>query len=180
MLINLYDKAVEAANYLNSKTKHRPDLAIVLGSGLGEFADTLVDAEIIKFEDIPYFKKPTTPGHSGKLIFGKCGSRTIVAMQGRYHIYEGHHITEVVFPIRVFKIMNIRKLILTNAAGGANRLLMPGNLMIISDHINLLGENPLIGEHDKRFGENRFADMKSPYGVEMQNTIAKCMVEMKL
>lgn len=133
---NVYDKAVEAANFIKSKTKHIPDLAIVLGSGLGEFADEIEEIEAIPFENIPHFKKPTVHGHAGKLVFGKQGGRTIVCMQGRYHFYEGHHITEIVFPIRVLFILGVKKLVLTNAAGGLSKMLEPGDLMIIRDHIN--------------------------------------------
>ncbi|HJQ70088.1 MAG TPA: purine-nucleoside phosphorylase [Blastocatellia bacterium] len=163
MTIPLYERANEAARYIASKAQQRaPRLAIVLGSGLGGVADAITDAVEIPYEEIPHFMRSTVEGHAGKLIVGSCGGVEVVAMKGRFHFYEGYSMEEATLPIRVFSLMGIRTLVLTNAAGGASDHLEPGSLMIITDHINLMGDNPLRGENDERFGP-RFPDMTNVY-----------------
>jgi purine-nucleoside phosphorylase len=157
-----YARAERAAKFLLSKTKLRPQIALVLGSGLGAFADELTETTRIPYERIPNFPRSTAIGHAGRLVIGKAGNVTVAAMQGRVHFYEGYSPQEVVFPIRVFGRMGIRSAILTNAAGGINREFKQGALVVIRDHINLQAANPLIGPNDERFGL-RFSDMTTAY-----------------
>lgn len=163
MTTPIYDKAAEAADYIRQKSPGRnPRVAVVLGSGLGGVADAIVNPVEIPYEEIPNFCRSTVEGHAGRLIIGSCGGADIIAMKGRFHFYEGYSMQEVTLPIRVFALMGIRSLILTNAAGGTAPHLAPGSLMIITDHINLMGDNPLRGPNDTRFGP-RFPDMTSVY-----------------
>jgi len=161
--ISLYDRASEAARYIQAKAKGRtPRVAVVLGSGLGGVADAVQDGVEIPYSEIPHFVSSTVEGHAGKLIIGSCGGVDVVLMKGRTHFYEGYSMEEVTVPVRVFNLMGIRSLILTNAAGGAAPHLLPGSLMAITDHINMIGENPLRGPNDERFGP-RFPDMTAVY-----------------
>jgi len=163
MTIPLYDRASEAVRFIVSKTQNRsPRIAVVLGSGLGGVADAVENGVEIPYGDIPHFVSSTVEGHEGKLIIGSCRGVDVVLMKGRVHFYEGYSMEEVTLPIRVFSLMDIRSLILTNAAGGTSSHLAPGALMALTDHVNLMGENPLRGENDKRFGP-RFPDMTSVY-----------------
>ncbi len=142
-------------------------IALVLGSGLGAFADDLQDAVSIPYEEIPGFARSTVEGHAGRLVLGKVGGIPLAAMQGRFHYYEGYSFEEVVFPIRVLGLLGIKSLILTNAAGGINVAFEQGSLMVISDHLNLMGVNPLRGKNDERFG-TRFPDMSEVYARDYQ------------
>jgi len=155
-------KAAEAAAFITAKIRNRPLLAIVLGSGLGSFADDVSDAVRIPFEQIPHFCPPTAKGHAGQLVIGNVAGVTLLAMQGRIHLYEGYPAETVVFPIRAFAAMGVRAVILTNAAGAVNLEYGPGTLVAISDHINLQGQNPLTGWHDERLGQ-RFIDLSDAY-----------------
>ncbi|MFZ0522537.1 MAG: purine-nucleoside phosphorylase [Candidatus Acidiferrales bacterium] len=157
-----YARAERAAKLILAKTKLRPKIALVLGSGLGAFADELTDATRIPYEKIPGFPRSTAIGHAGRLVIGKAGNVVVAAMQGRVHFYEGYTPQQVVFPMRVFGRMGIRSAILTNAAGGINLDFKQGALVVIRDHINLQGMNPLIGPNDERFGL-RFPDMTTAY-----------------
>lgn len=157
-----FARAERAAKFIFSKTKLRPTIALVLGSGLGAFADDLSDATIIPYAKIPGFPRSTAIGHAGQLVIGKVGKVVVAAMQGRVHLYEGYSVQEVAFPMRVFGRMGISAAILTNAAGGINLNFHEGALVSISDHINLQGANPLIGPNDERFGL-RFPDMTRAY-----------------
>jgi purine-nucleoside phosphorylase len=157
-----YARAERAAKFILSKTKLRPQIALVLGSGLGAFADELTETTRIPYEKIPNFPRSTAIGHAGRLVIGKAGNVALAAMQGRVHFYEGYSEQEVVFPMRVFGRLGIRSAILTNAAGGINREFKQGALVVIRDHINLQGRNPLIGPNDERFGL-RFSDMTTAY-----------------
>jgi purine-nucleoside phosphorylase len=157
-----YARAERAAKFILSKTKLRPKIALVLGSGLGAFADELTDATRIPYEKIPGFPRSTAIGHAGRLVIGKSGNVAVAAMQGRVHFYEGYSAQQVAFPMRVFGCMGIRAAILTNAAGGINLEFKQGALVVIRDHINLQGTNPLIGPNDERFGP-RFPDMSAAY-----------------
>ena len=154
--------AERAAKFILSKTKLRPRIALVLGSGLGAFADDLTDAARIPYAKIPNFPHSTATGHAGQLVVGKAGNIAVAAMQGRVHLYEGYSAREVAFPMRVFGRLGIRAAILTNAAGGINLDFNQGALVAIRDHINLQGVNPLIGANDERFGP-RFPDMSEAY-----------------
>jgi purine-nucleoside phosphorylase len=157
-----YARAERVAKFILAKTKLRPKIALVLGSGLGAFADELTDATRIPYEKIPGFPRSTAIGHAGRLVIGKAGNVVVAAMQGRVHFYEGYTPQQVVFPMRVFGRMGIRSAILTNAAGGINLEFKQGALVVIRDHINLQGMNPLIGPNDERFGL-RFPDMTTAY-----------------
>jgi purine-nucleoside phosphorylase len=161
--ITLYDRASEAARYVQAQAhSSAPRVAVVLGSGLGGVADAVEDAIDIPFGEIPHFVTSTVEGHDGKLIMGSCGGIDVVLMKGRLHFYEGYSMEDVTLPVRVFSIMGIRSLILTNAAGGTAPHLSPGSLMVITDHINMMGENPLRGPNDERFGP-RFQDLTEVY-----------------
>jgi purine-nucleoside phosphorylase len=157
-----FARADRAAKFIRSKTKLRPRVALVLGSGLGAFADDLANAVKIPYEKIPGFPHSTAAGHAGRLVIGNVGSVPVAAMQGRVHFYEGYSPKEIVFPMRVFGRLGIRAAILTNAAGGINLEFKQGALVVISDHINLQDSNPLLGPNDERFGP-RFPDMTQAY-----------------
>lgn len=157
-----FPDADRAAKFILRKTKLRPRIALVLGSGLGAFADDLTDSVAIPYEKIPGFPRSTAIGHAGQLVIGNVTNVAVAAMQGRVHLYEGYSVHEVVFPMRAFGRLGVRAAILTNAAGGINRDYNQGALVVIRDHINLQGANPLIGPNDDRFGP-RFPDMTEAY-----------------
>jgi purine-nucleoside phosphorylase len=157
-----FARADRAAKFILSKTKLRPKIALVLGSGLGALADDLTNAIRIPYEKIPGFRSSTAVGHAGRLVIGKADGIAVAAMQGRVHFYEGYSAQEVTFPMRVFGRLGVRAAILTNAAGGINLAFNQGALVVIRDHINLQGTNPLIGPNDERFGL-RFPDMTEAY-----------------
>jgi purine-nucleoside phosphorylase len=157
-----YSHAQSAAAFLLAQTRLRPRIGVVLGSGLGAFADDLLDAARIPYENIPFFPRSTAIGHAGQMVIGTTGGIPIAAMQGRVHLYEGYSAQEVAFPIRVFAGLGTRAVILTNAAGGINQEYQQGALVVISDHINLQGTNPLVGPNEERFGA-RFPDMTQAY-----------------
>jgi purine-nucleoside phosphorylase len=168
--LSLYDRARRAAEQIHSSAKVRPAVAIILGSGLGAFADELTESTSLAYKEIAGFAQATVEGHAGRLVIGKAGEVPIAAMQGRFHFYEGYALEDVTFPIRVLKSLGVRTLILTNAAGSLNTELTPGSFMVISDHINLMGVNPLIGANDERFGP-RFPDLTSTYDPDLQNIV---------
>ena len=154
--------ADSAAQLIRARTPLRPEIGLILGSGLGAFADSLTDATRVPYADIPTFPRSTAIGHAGQMVLGNAGNIPVAAMQGRAHLYEGYSAQEVTFPIRVFGRMEIRAVILTNAAGGINLGYSQGALVLIRDHINLQGSNPLVGSNDDRFGV-RFPDMSQAY-----------------
>ena len=157
-----FDRAEVAAQYIFSQTSLRPKIALVLGSGLGAFADEFSHATRIPYAKIPYFPQSTAIGHAGQLVIGQVGQVAVAGMQGRVHLYEGYSVKEVTFPVRVFARMGAEAVILTNAAGGIKREFVQGSLVVIKDHINLQGVNPLSGPNDERFGK-RFPDMSVAY-----------------
>jgi len=157
-----FSLADSAAQLILQRTPLRPQIGLVLGSGLGAFADSLTGATRVPYADIPSFPQSTAIGHAGRLVIGKAGDIAVAAMQGRVHLYEGYSAQEVAFPIRVFARMGIKAVILTNAAGGINLSYSQGALVLLSDHINLQGTNPLVGPNDDRFGV-RFPDMTQAY-----------------
>jgi purine-nucleoside phosphorylase len=163
----LFARAEQAARTIRSRTSLEPQVALVLGSGLGGFADEFAEAVAIPYGEIPGFATSTAEGHAGRLVIGKVGLVPVIAMQGRVHFYEGYTLEEVTFPIRVFKLLGIKRLILTNAAGGIDIELSQGALMVISDHLNLMGVNPLRGPNDERFGP-RFPDLSEAYSRDLQ------------
>jgi purine-nucleoside phosphorylase len=157
-----FNRAESAAAFILGQTKLRPEIGIVLGSGLGAFADELTEAVRIPYAQIPSFPPSSAIGHAGQMVIGKASGVPLAAMQGRVHLYEGYSASEVAFPTRVFARMGIRAVILTNAAGGINLDYNQGALVVISDHINLQGQNPLVGANEERFGP-RFPDMTQAY-----------------
>ena len=159
---DLFTRAESAATFVLSETRLRPQIGLVLGSGLGAFADDLTEAIRIPYAHIPTFPRSTAIGHAGQLVIGKCDDVAIAVMQGRVHLYEGYSAAEVAFPARVLRRIGVRALLLTNAAGGINLEYGQGALVVIRDHINLQGQNPLTGANDERFGA-RFPDMTYTY-----------------
>jgi purine-nucleoside phosphorylase len=164
-----YQKLVEAADHLRSYAGGGANIGVVLGSGLGNFTNEISVQHEINYDAIPHFPVSTVEGHQGKLIFGTIGGKAIIAMAGRFHFYEGYTPEEVVFPIRVLKMLGVETLLISNAAGGVNPSFKVGDLMIITDHISLAAINPLLGKNDDRLGA-RFPDMSEPY---RKNLIAK-------
>lgn len=165
---HLYEKALESAEYIKTHTKKRPKIAVVLGSGLGKLTADFTDTEELSYKDIPNFPVSTVAGHKGALLAGKLGDTEVYAMEGRFHFYEGYSMKEVCYPFYVFKLLGVEKVVLTNACGGINREFAPGTLMLITDFINMMGTNPLIGPNDEHFGP-RFPDMTEPYSLELRN-----------
>lgn len=172
-----YEKALEAAEFIRSKYDKEIKVAVVLGSGLGLFADDIDNAVRIPYEEIPHFQKSTVEGHAGQLVLGEIGGVSVAVQQGRFHFYEGYEMNKVIFPVRTFGVLGVKSLILTNAAGSVDTDYRQGTLMLIRDHINLFGENPLRGENDERFGV-RFPDMTEVYSLEYQNIALDVAEEM--
>jgi purine-nucleoside phosphorylase len=158
----MLEKIQETTSYIRNKIDFEPEFGIVLGTGLGGLVNEIEVVSTLLYRDIPNFPVSTVKGHEGHLIFGKLGGRNVMAMQGRFHYYEGYSMQEISFPIRVMKYLGIKLLILSNAAGGVNPEYQIGDLMIIRDHINLMGSNPLIGKNDTGLGP-RFPDMSDAY-----------------
>jgi purine-nucleoside phosphorylase len=175
----LYERAEKAVRVIRARTQTDVSIAIVLGSGLGAFADELTNAVAIPYAEIPGFARATVEGHAGRLVIGNAGSVKVAAMQGRFHFYEGYSLEEVTFPIRVLKLLGLSTLVLTNAAGTLNVEFTPGSLMVISDHLNLIGDNPLRGQNDERFGP-RFPDLTNVYAPKLQDIVVNEANAMKL
>lgn len=170
----LRKKISEAHDFLSNQTGLKPEVGIILGTGLGALVKEIKEEASVSYEDIPHFPVSTVESHAGRLIFGHIGSRTVMAMQGRFHYYEGYSMKQITFPVRVMKSMGANTLLVSNACGGMNPIYRPGDIMIISDHINLLGDNPLIGPNDDELGP-RFPDMSEPYSnslIELAEKIA--------
>ncbi len=165
-----YENAQEAAEFIRSKFEQVPAAVIVLGSGLGAFADEINDPVAISYKDIPHFAVSTVEGHAGRLVLGKIGGVPMAVQQGRFHYYEGYSMEQVMLPMRTFGLMGIETVVLTNAAGSLDTEMTPGSLMLISDHLNMMGINPLRGPNDSRFGA-RFPDMTNVYDRELQDII---------
>lgn len=170
--MGLYENALTCADLIKSKFSNPIDYAIVLGSGLSNFEKEIEPIYTFTYDELPHFPKATVQGHSGKLIIGKIGEKTILCQSGRFHYYEGYSMEQVTFPIRVFKLLGIEKLILTNAAGGLNPNQEVGDIVLIQDHINLHPEHPLRGKNDERFGP-RFPDMMHTYNNEIFTSALK-------
>ncbi|MBP3964402.1 purine-nucleoside phosphorylase [Paenibacillus sp. DLE-14] len=157
----------EAAAYINSKISIKPEVGLIMGSGLGILGDYIEEAVVIPYHEIPHFPISTVEGHAGELMIGKLSGRPVVLMRGRFHLYEGYGPDLTAFPVRVMKAIGAAKLVVTNAAGGVNTNYNPGDLMLISDHINFQGHNPLVGPNDKELGV-RFPDMSQPYSKRLR------------
>lgn len=177
--MSLIERINETVQYINKKLVIRPKIGIILGSGLGSLADEISDAIVIKYEEIPNFPTSTVQGHKGQLVIGTLEGKSIIAMQGRFHYYEGYPIDQVTFPIRVMKALGTESIIITNAAGGVNKEFNPGDLMIITDHINFVFDNPLIGSNYNELGP-RFPDMSHAYDKEMINIAVKAAKKLNL
>jgi purine-nucleoside phosphorylase len=171
-----YDQAAEAAEFIRSKYAKPIKTAVVLGSGLGSFADQLKDPVKIPYEAIPHFARSTVEGHAGQLVLGAIDGFPVAVQQGRFHFYEGYDMQQVTFPMRTFGLMGIENVILTNAAGSLSSDMEPGSLMLISDHLNCMGVNPLRGANDKRFGP-RFPDMTSAYDTDLQKIVVEAAAD---
>jgi purine-nucleoside phosphorylase len=168
----IQERIGSAYEYLSQATSQRPSLCVVLGSGLGAYADTLESPQIIDYKDIPGFPVSTVPGHAGRLVFGQKHGQSLVCMQGRFHCYEGYTPAETVIPLRALIKLGVKRLLITNAAGGVNETFQPGDIMIIEDHINFASLNPLEGLNLDEFGP-RFPDMSFAYDEEMVATLKK-------
>lgn len=165
--MSCYDQVKDAADAIRSRVPEIPEIAIVLGSGLSDFASSLGDAVTMPYAELPHWPASRVIGHPGKLVVGKAGRRTIAALAGRCHLYEGHDAGRVAFAVRALGLLGVKTLILTNAAGGVNTGFSQGALMVIDDHINLTGHNPLVGDNDERFGP-RFPDMTEVYSSRLR------------
>jgi len=162
MMSDLRKRIEEALRALRTRTALQPQTGIILGTGLGGLADEITKDVVVDYGDIPHFPISTVESHHGKLIFGTLAGKPVVAMQGRFHFYEGYTLQQVTFPVRVMKFLGVETLLISNAAGGMNPQFSRGSIMVITDHINLLGDNPLIGPNDDSLGP-RFPDMSEPY-----------------
>ena len=175
----MYEKIKETARFLMDIGLDKPQIGIVLGTGLGGIVNMINIEKKIAYHDIPNFPVSTVSGHSGTLIYGELSGKKVVAMQGRFHFYEGWEMSEVTFPIRVMKLLGIEKLMVSNACGGVNPEFKVGDVMIITDHINMMPEHPLRGESEERFGP-RFVDMHEPYSLKMIRLMKSIAVEHKI
>lgn len=166
----MWDKVQETVQFLKKNDFDRPDFAIILGSGLGAFTEKMHNKKVLEYSNIPHFSVSTVQGHKGRLVFGLIGDKKVLALQGRFHYYEGYSMKQVTFPIRVIKSLGADKLIVSNASGGVNPTFKVGDIMLIKDHINLLPQHPLNGPNDSRFGP-RFVDMHQAYNLPMRQKI---------
>jgi purine-nucleoside phosphorylase len=176
---NLKTMINEAASFIRTKTKLTPEIGIILGTGLGSLADGIEIEAKVDYGTIPHFPVSTVESHAGRLLFGRLKGKAVVAMQGRFHYYEGYTMQQVTFPVRVMKELEIKTLIVSNACGGLNPLFNRGDIMIITDHINLLGDNPLIGPNDDSIGD-RFPDMYNCYDKELVKLAESVALEQKI
>ncbi|WP_300259163.1 purine-nucleoside phosphorylase [Clostridium sp.] len=165
--MDLSNKIKTSAEYIKGKSKYKPTIGLILGSGLGAIADQIENPEYYPYNEIPNFPVSTVEGHAGRLVIGKFQGKEVIAMQGRFHYYEGYSMQEVTCPVRVMRLLGVETLIVTNAAGAVNKDYTPGDLMIISDHLNLSGSNPLIGKNLSEFG-TRFPDMSNAYDKDLR------------
>lgn len=177
--MSYYDRVKEAADAIRARVREVPRVAIVLGSGLGDFANSLGDAVSMPYGELPHWPASKVVGHEGKLVVGTAKGRTIAALAGRSHAYEGHDLRVVTFAVRALGLLGVKTLILTNAAGGVNTGFAAGTLMVIDDHINLIGSNPLVGANDDRFGV-RFPDMSEVYSTRLRKIADQAAHEMHL
>src|SRR5689334_5519623 len=177
--MSYFDQVKQAADVIKSKVSELPKVAIVLGSGLGDFAGTLSDAVCIPYKELPHWPVSNVIGHAGQLVIGRCRGLIIAALAGRCHLYEGHSASTVTFGVRVLGMLGMRDLILTNAAGGVNTGFSKGALMVIDDHINLTGHNPLVGMNEDRFGP-RFPDMTQVYSRQLRHVAGEAGKKLQL
>ena len=169
----------EGTEFIKEKTSLKPEIGIILGTGLGGLAKEIDIETTLPYKEIPHFPISTVETHEGKLLFGKLGGKSVIAMQGRFHFYEGYSMKQITYPIRVMAKLGIKNLLISNACGGMNPLFKRGDIMIIDDHINLLGDNPLIGPNLDEFGP-RFPDMSEPYSKKLISLAEKIALENKI
>ncbi len=162
----MWEQVQETVNYIKEKTGFTPEYGVILGSGLGRFTDNIAIEFTLPYSEIPNFPVSTVQGHKGALVFGTIGDKKVVAMQGRFHFYEGYDMKQVTFPVRVMKYLGVTKLFVSNASGGVNPNYEVGSIVLIKDHINMMPEHPLRGKNDERFGP-RFVNMSEPYSLKM-------------
>ena len=162
----MWEKVQETVSFIKEKTNFTPEYGIILGSGLGSFTDDIQIEFTLPYTEIPNFPVSTVQGHKGALVFGTVGTKKVIAMQGRFHFYEGYSMKEVTFPVRVMKYLGVEKLIVSNASGGVNPNYEVGSIVILKDHINMMPEHPLRGKNDERFGP-RFLNMSEPFSIKM-------------
>jgi purine-nucleoside phosphorylase len=174
--MNLSTRIHNAVAYIRSRISAEPTVGMILGSGLGDFADTLENRRVIPFTEIPDFPAATVPGHTGAFVFGTRNGQSVVCLQGRLHYYEGHPMDVLTMPVRIMAKLGVKILVLTNAAGGVNKDYRPGDLMLITDHINFSGSNPLIGIHEEDFGP-RFPDVTDLYSANLRLKVKLAAVE---
>lgn len=170
---------MESVEFIKNRLNVQPEIAIILGSGLGDLVSVMTDKAYIPYGEIPNFPQSTVKGHAGRLVSGKINNVPVLCMEGRFHFYEGYTMKETTYPVFVFKQLGIEKMIVTNAAGGINTDFEPGTLMIIDDYINLMGTNPLYGPNDERFGP-RFPDMSEPFSVELMDKAKKVAKDLNI
>lgn len=175
----LFDQIQEAAAAIRSKWSAKPAVGIILGTGLGKLTEDIAAEAVLPYESIPHMPRSTVQSHKGQLVCGQLSGKSVIAMEGRFHFYEGYSLQQVTFPVRVMKALGCDTLIVSNACGGMNPQYGKGDLMLIEDHINLLGDNPLIGPNDDRLGE-RFPDMCFPYDRELLKLGRKIALEEKI
>ncbi len=168
----MWELVQETVNYIKNRTNFTPEYGVILGSGLGSFTDDITIEFTVPYTDIPNFPVSTVQGHKGALVFGTIGNKKVVAMQGRFHYYEGYSMQEVTFPVRVMKYLGITKLIVSNASGGVNPAYSVGSIVVIKDHVNMMPEHPLRGKNDDRFGP-RFVNMNEAYSPQMIATVKR-------
>jgi purine-nucleoside phosphorylase len=178
-MTELYDQIQQAARAIRAKWAGRPRVGIILGTGLGGLAGEIDAEAALPYEDVPHFPASTAPSHAGRLVCGRLAGQTVVAMEGRFHFYEGYSLKQITLPVRVMKELGCEALIVSNACGGMNPQFAKGDLMVIEDHINLMGDNPLIGPNDDRLGV-RFPDMSRPYDRELSATARRVALEEKI
>lgn len=177
--MDLLKKIQGTTDYILKKNTHSPEIGLILGSGLGSLVNLIENAEFFPYEELPNFPISTVEGHAGRLVIGTLKGKTVVAMEGRFHFYEGYNMEEVTFPIRVMKLLGVKTIIVTNAAGAVNTGFNSGDLMIIKDHINLSGTNPLIGKNLDSFG-TRFPDMSNAYDKDLRKIVQNIATSLKL
>jgi len=178
-MFELKKQIQEAVDFVRRKTDAKPSIGIILGTGMGKLAEGITSATKVSYRDIPHFPISTVESHAGNLVFGELGGKLVVMMQGRFHRYEGYTLRQVTFPVRVMKALGIKALIIMNAAGSMNPLIPAGSLVAIADHINMMGDNPLVGPNDNDLGP-RFPDMSEPYDRELIALAEKIAIENKI
>ena len=175
----MWEKVRQTVSYINDTINFRPEYGVILGSGLGSFTDDIQIAHTLPYSEIPNFPVSTVEGHKGALVFGTIGSKKVVAMQGRFHYYEGYDMQEVTFPVRVMKYLGVEKLVVSNASGGVNPDYKVGSIVIIKDHINMMPEHPLRGKNEPKFGP-RFVNMSEPYSRKMIRAAKEIAYELEI